>query len=355
MVRSTPGSEVLLEAEPIRLLDDGDGVRGAEIRLASGEARTIEAAATLLATGGFANSPALRVKHIGEAAAAMPLRGNPQSAGVGLELGLAAGGTFGQAGAGFYGHLMAALVPVSDPSRFAPMTFYHSEHGVLLNLWGERFVDETLGDQLSTLATLEQPEGRALLVYDERVRREWMMKPYVKGVEPFDKFAAAYKAGGRCAVAQDLEEFAEMPAEWGYPGPAVHDALRRFNADAEAARHAPPRTRDPLALDEPPYYVVEVVPAITFTFGGLLIDAQARVLDADGIPIPGLLAAGADAGGLYHRAYAGGLAPALVFGRRAADTALARGPVQVNEGMASRSPLHGPRSTGDRRCIQTEV
>jgi succinate dehydrogenase/fumarate reductase flavoprotein subunit len=48
------------------------------------------------------------------------------------------------------------------------------------------------------------------------------------------------------------------------------------------------------------------------------------VLGEDGDPIPGLLAAGGDAGGLYHRAYAGGLAPALVFGLRASDTALAR-------------------------------
>jgi hypothetical protein len=35
-----------------------------------------------------------------------------------------------------------------------------------------------------------------------------------------------------------------------------------------------------------------------------------------------LLAAGADAGGLYVRAYAGGLAAALVFGLCAADTAV---------------------------------
>jgi hypothetical protein len=46
------------------------------------------------------------------------------------------------------------------------------------------------------------------------------------------------------------------------------------------------------------------------------------VLDEGGSPIPGLLAAGADAGGLYVRAYAGGLAAALVFGLRAARTAL---------------------------------
>ena len=45
------------------------------------------------------------------------------------------------------------------------------------------------------------------------------------------------------------------------------------------------------------------------------------MLGEDGTPIPGLLAAGADAGGVFHRAYAGGLATALVFGLQAAATA----------------------------------
>jgi predicted oxidoreductase len=54
---------------------------------------------------------------------------------------------------------------------------------------------------------------------------------------------------------------------------------------------------------------------------GVLIDAEARVVGADGKPIPGLLAAGADTGGTFVRGYAGGLALAVVFGLKAAQTA----------------------------------
>ena len=68
---------------------------------------------------------------------------------------------------------------------------------------------------------------------------------------------------------------------------------------------------------------MEVVPAITFSYAGVMIDASARALDGDGRPIPGLLAAGADAGGTFAREYAGGLASAVVFGIQAAKTALA--------------------------------
>ncbi len=46
------------------------------------------------------------------------------------------------------------------------------------------------------------------------------------------------------------------------------------------------------------------------------------MLDRDGAPVPGLFAAGADAGGLQDLRYVGGLALGLVFGPRAALTAI---------------------------------
>ena len=92
-------------------------------------------------------------------------------------------------------------------------------------------------------------------------------------------------------------------------------------ASARRASSSPAAGSTPRRSSTPPYYVIEVIPAITFTFTGLRIDEHARVLDADGEPIRGLLAAGADAGGVFHRAYAGGLAAALVFGLQAAATA----------------------------------
>jgi succinate dehydrogenase/fumarate reductase flavoprotein subunit len=124
-------------------------------------------------------------------------------------------------------------------------------------------------------------------------------------------------------VADELEEFEALPDEWGYPGPAARDALLEFNRQCEAGAPSPARKLDATPLVDPPFYVIEVIPAITFTFSGLRIDPQARVLDAFGKVIPGLLAAGADAGGVFHRAYAGGLACALVFGLQAAATATA--------------------------------
>ncbi len=63
--------------------------------------------------------------------------------------------------------------------------------------------------------------------------------------------------------------------------------------------------------------------AVTHTIGGLRIDEQARVLDADDKPLEGLFAAGVDAGGWSTGGYASGLSAALVFGRIAAESVAA--------------------------------
>ena len=158
------------------------------------------------------------------------------------------------------------------------------------------------------------------MITDQRVHDQWMIAPYVEGVEPLDKFQLAYRRGARAAIAEDIDEFESLPEEWGYPGPAVRDAVHEFNRQCDAGEPSPPPALDAAPLLDPPYYVIEVIPAITATLTGLTIDEHARVLDGDGRPIPGLLAAGSDAGGVFHRAYAGGLATALVFGLQAAAT-----------------------------------
>ena len=316
--------EVLTGCSAKRLLVEDGAVVGAEIENGSGEQRVIHARSTLLATGGFGGDPTLRAEHIHPLAENLPLRANTNSVGDGLRLGRSVGAAFGPANAGFYGHLIPSKVAYTNPYEFTDLTFYHSEHGVLLNLEGKRFCDETIGDHLNTLSVLDQPEARALLVYDQRVHDEWMMAPYVEGVEPLDKFQLAYRRGARAAVADDIEEFEALPEEWGYPGEVSRDTLLEFNRQCETGTPSPGRKLDAAPLLTPPYYIIEVIPAITFTFSGLSIDTQARVLDEAGEVIPGLLAAGADAGGVFNRAYAGGLACALVFGLQAAATATAQ-------------------------------
>jgi predicted oxidoreductase len=98
--------------------------------------------------------------------------------------------------------------------------------------------------------------------------------------------------------------------------PAFVARHRRRDAQREALL-AEQRVGAPFALVEPPFRAIEVRAGITFTLGGIAVDADLRVLDADDRPIPGLFAAGADAGGTYDAGYMGGLVLGLVQGRAA--------------------------------------
>lgn len=70
-------------------------------------------------------------------------------------------------------------------------------------------------------------------------------------------------------------------------------------------------------LETAPFYAVKIVPGDIGTFAGIMTDAQARALDAEGKPIPGLYAVGNDQASVFGGSYPGGgatLGPAMTFG-----------------------------------------
>jgi succinate dehydrogenase/fumarate reductase flavoprotein subunit len=144
LIREADGCEILLRTDTRRLLIEEGRVCGAEVVSAQGQHRALAARSTLLATGGFGGNPELRERHIHPLARDLPLRANPHSTGDGMRLGLSTGAAFGQENAGFYGHLVPAGVAAKGAHELWEVTFYHSEHGVLLNIDGRRFIDETV-------------------------------------------------------------------------------------------------------------------------------------------------------------------------------------------------------------------
>jgi succinate dehydrogenase/fumarate reductase flavoprotein subunit len=306
--RITRGRNTILVGSPAqRLLTDAEGrVTGAEV-----DGEEIKAGAVLLATGGFQGDPELRATFLGDEARAMLLRSNPESVGDGLRLGTAAGASISRGMSGFYGHLVPSPLEALRQDQFLSLTQYYSKHCMLVNRDGERFTDESLGDEVSNQATLRQPGSRAVLVCDEHVHVDHAASaPYPHGAV-VDRIAAAEKIGARFVRARTLDELVETVASWG----AARNVVRQTLAQADG-------------LDTPPFYGIEVQPTITFTMGGLAVDADGRVLDRDSNPVPGLFAAGADAGGLQDYRYVGGLALGAVFGPRAAAAAIGAGKTQ---------------------------
>ncbi len=146
-------------------------VKGAECVLPDGSVRRIDAAWTLLATGGFQVTRRCAPNTSTTRPAASNCAPTRTAGAAGSRYGLAAGAAFGKKDAGFYGHLMPAGVSLSDPARFVDLALYFSEHALLFDLTGERFVDETVGDHLTAMALLERPGARGLFVSpDTQVR-----------------------------------------------------------------------------------------------------------------------------------------------------------------------------------------
>ena len=96
-------------------------------------------------------------------------------------------------------------------------------------------------------------------------------------------------------------------------------------------------------IERGPFFAVKVVPGSFGTFAGLKTDANARVLDARGAPIPGLYAAGTDMASVMGGHYpAGGinLGPAMTFGYIAGRHAAGVTAYETG-GRAARTEVHG--------------
>jgi succinate dehydrogenase/fumarate reductase flavoprotein subunit len=299
------GSQVACRCVADRLIVEQGEVRGALARPARARrpGTPVRARACLLATGGFQGARELLAAFVGPASDRLLFRSNPGSVGdgfrLGMEVGAAASGGLGT----FYGHLIPAPLRRFTSEDFSPLTQYHSRFCVLVNRRGERFCDETLGDDRNNQALLRQPEARGVLICDEAIRTAHVITPAIPHTEAVDRFAAAAAAGAHLASG-DLETIVQAVSSWGFPAAPLRATLRA----------AP--------FQRPPFHALEVQPSITYSYGGLRVDPDGRVLDRDGLPVSGLFAAGADAGGVSNESYAGGLAPAFILGRRAARAAL---------------------------------
>ena len=260
---------------------DPQGLTDALLR-AAGEVRfeqpvtvtvTVTGDPLVLASGGFQGDPELVERYL-RPAAPLRVRANPWSGGDGLRVGLERRAALSGGLDEFYGRNMADVD--FDESGFVSLAQVYGRFARIFNERGEEFFDHTAvsWSELDLVqATARQRGARAWYLLDERALDERVRYGTVREL---------------VAAAPTRTDPAELPFE---PPPGTVAAVR-------------------------------VAAAITHTIGGLRVDEQARVVDEERKPIDGLLAAGADVGGISTGGYASGLASALVLGRQAAETAL---------------------------------
>ena len=310
------GVDVVCGAHVRLLHADADGaVLGVTVARPDGREERIGCGALVVATCGFGANREMVSKWIPEFGNSERYRyfGHEGNDGAGIRWGMALGAAVGGMNA-FQG-----LGSLAEPQSTLLNYNVVMEGGVQVNGRGERFSDELEDISGQALKVLAQPGGVAWSVWDE----------------------------ARHATAADLPEYRELSALGGIRKADTVEALAAIiGADAEALRatletaadaatgRAPcPFGRDfggaaPLA---PPYRTARVTGALFHTQGGLQLDAQARVVRADGTALPNFFAAGGTARGISGDGPSGyipaaGLCTAVTLGRlagaRAAGVAL---------------------------------
>ena len=155
---------------------------------------------------------------------------------------------------------------------------------------------------------------------DEERHSSTAMQPFVPDMMRSDPLAAVRAAGGTVMVAETLDELCHCLADHGVPPLVALDTIRQFDSAAErgVSDGLPvPRARGLHTCRKAPFFAIPVVPGVTFTEGGIRINAEAQALDRDGRPVPGLFVAGVDVGAISNTGYAGALSAAMITGLRA--------------------------------------
>ncbi len=279
------------------------------------EGEDVTCRAVVLATGGFGANPTMLAEHFPDALRHPDLAwyiGSRQCKGDGIAMGLTAGGELSTRNRGLL---------LLTPGFAKELEVYLPGWVAFVNHEGRRFIDETVEYSVHAEVIREQTAGECFAVFDEASRLAATGKPAPNwSAERLAHFAAT----GHVRSAATVEALAE---DIGVRAEAMAETIAAYNRNC-AAGHDSDFFKDPQWLRPiatPPFYAARVRPAvICWTGTGLRIDAQARVLDRAGRPIPGLFAAGETTGGMFGPCYAGGgasITNALVYGRVAGRNA----------------------------------
>jgi tricarballylate dehydrogenase len=320
------GIDVWYGARATELLFDGLRVTGVRTKRRTAIV-DVAARAVVLAAGGFEANPEWRTRYLGPNWDIAKVRGTRYNTGDGIRMAVA----IGAATAGNWSGCHAVAWDLNAP-EFGDLSVgdnfqKHSYPlGIMLNARGERFLDEGADFRNYTYAKygrviLAQPGHFAWQVFDGKVlhllRDEYRIRRVTKvSSETLEALVEKLEGVDAAAALATIK--------------AYNRAVRTdvpFNPNVKDGRSTDrlsiPKSNWANTIDEPPFEAYAVTCGITFTFGGLRIDTEARVLSTDYEPIPGLAAAGELVGGLFYDNYPGGtgLMSGAVFGRLAGATA----------------------------------
>ncbi|MGC1468320.1 MAG: FAD-dependent oxidoreductase [Sphingorhabdus sp.] len=277
----------------------------------------LDANAVILACGGFEGNPEMLARYVGASAINLrPVaRGGHYNKGEGIRMAL----DIGAAPNGDFGSYHAE--PIDPRSGIAEPAIFTFPYGILVNKAGERFTDEAPGTvdahyESVTRRIYEQRDGIAWMIADAKLDDVPNWQKGSRTDQPPVTGASVAKLAEKIGISADalsttIDTYNAACGEGRFK-PLEKDGLSTVGL-------TPPKSNWARPIDQAPFRAWPVISANVFTFGGLKVDRDARVVDQDGRAIPGLYAAG-ETMGIYYRTYTGSTSVlrGAVFGRQAA-------------------------------------
>ncbi|HLJ18636.1 MAG TPA: FAD-dependent oxidoreductase, partial [Stellaceae bacterium] len=312
------GGRILYEMTARQLLRDAAGrIVGVRAVDRTGRSHSLHARSVVLASGGFEGNPELLTRYLGPQARYLrPVaRGGYYNKGEGIQMALASGA----APSGDYGAFHAEPIdPRSGATEPVVLVF---NYGILVNARARRFTDEAPSTVDATYEAItrliwEQPNGIAYVILDAGIADVPNWRKSVRSDQPPVEAPSIASLAGRLGLEPGTLQATVEAYNRACPEPADFKPLE---LDGLATRGLEPRKSNwARPLDRAPFLAYPITCANCFTFGGVKVDTDARVLDLDGVPINGLYAAG-EVMGLYYGTYTGATSVlrGAVFGRKA--------------------------------------
>lgn len=297
-------ADVRLNSQVVGLNKDSNGrVTGVLVQGKNTGIYEIQAGATILTTGSYANNPEIITKYHPN------LKGivystQPGSTGDGVVIAQ-------HIGAKEINMEKVQIHPnIANGTSLMITLAMRLSGGILVNSDGVRFIDDNAPRNDLGPAILEQQGQHAYLIYDDAVvnKRKLTHEGYV-----------------RLGLVTEANTPAELAEKLNLPKDKFVQTMQTYAKAYESQKDSEfNRKQLPEPLTNGKLYAIDVIPAVGGTLGGISVDTDMRVLDVNNKPIQSLFAAGEVVGGWHGDDRYGGNAVVgnIVFGKRVAQSAI---------------------------------
>lgn len=309
-----------LETPAVNIIVEKGKVVGVYAKSSEGIIR-VNAQATVLATGGFGKNPEMCAERLRIPSERVAFLGFDGQDGDGINMALSAGAAPQAPTAVMYGlskicgESWSSMLSVF--TQWPPSYRYPLEIGKTLpmvNQSGKRFYNETLVEDKDTsrLNVAIASQAKVFTLFnDDHVK-------LYEGEDKLNEFVASMGVGsGELRAAVENSEyvwkgdtFEELAKQMGVDPQTLKETMAAYNSCAKGdgshdAFGADPALMTP--LESGPFYAAQVEACAYSTCGGVRGDYEARAVDLNDNPIPGLFVCGIDNGSVQYNDYPYGL------------------------------------------------